>query len=90
MKPRYVTQYVYVISTYKMKKTPWEHAFEGKHGSGSDIYCLEYEKKELLALGYSFKRFIKDSAIKYVGMEVAKSTVLHAFFGKYWDTMCKV
>ncbi|CEG66634.1 hypothetical protein RMATCC62417_03177 [Rhizopus microsporus] len=70
----------FLLESANETKTPWEHAFEGKHGSGSDIYCLEYEKKELLDLGYSFKRFVKDSAIKYAGMEVAKSTVLHAFF----------
>jgi hypothetical protein len=33
-------------------------------------------------LGYSFRRFVKDSAVNYAGMEVAKATVLNAFFGK--------
>ncbi|KAI9470794.1 MAG: hypothetical protein EXX96DRAFT_490189 [Benjaminiella poitrasii] len=60
-------------------RSPWEYAFEGKRNN-TDIFCLEYETKTLLELGYSFRRFIKDTAINYAGMEVAKATVLHAFF----------
>ncbi|GAA5796783.1 hypothetical protein HPULCUR_002158 [Helicostylum pulchrum] len=60
-------------------KTPWEHAFE-RIRSTTDIYCLEYETESLLGLGYAFRKFIRDSAINYAGMEVAKATVLHAFF----------
>ncbi|KAI8973855.1 hypothetical protein BDB01DRAFT_807807 [Pilobolus umbonatus] len=59
--------------------TPWEHAFE-KSGNNTDIFCLQYDTKELLKLGYSFRRFIKDSAISYAGLEIAKTTVLQAFF----------
>lgn len=49
----------------------------------SDIFCLEYETDRLLELGYSFRQFVKDSAVKYAGMEIAKATVLKAFFGNY-------
>lgn len=61
---------------------PWEHAME-RNRYNSDIFCLEYETDKLLELGYSFRKFVKDSAVKYAGMEVAKATVLKAFFGKY-------
>ncbi|CEP13103.1 hypothetical protein [Parasitella parasitica] len=60
-------------------KTPWEHAFEQKRNH-NDIFCLEYEAETLLQLGYAFRRFVKDTAVNYAGMEVAKATVLHAFF----------
>jgi hypothetical protein len=33
-----------------------------------------------LDLGYSFKKFVRDTAVNYAGMEVAKATVLNAFF----------
>ncbi|KAI7898976.1 uncharacterized protein BX663DRAFT_545973 [Cokeromyces recurvatus] len=59
--------------------SPWELAFEGKRNN-TDLFCLEYETETLLKLGYSFKRFIKDTAINYAGMEVAKATILHSFF----------
>ncbi|KAG1461792.1 hypothetical protein G6F46_004664 [Rhizopus delemar] len=61
-------------------KAPWELAFGGKHGNNNDIYCLEYETKELLELGYSFRKFVRDSAAKYAGMEIAKTTFLKAVF----------
>ncbi|KAI8876389.1 DUF726-domain-containing protein [Backusella circina FSU 941] len=58
---------------------PWEKAFENRR-NGDDVYCLEYEKETLLELGYSFKKFVRDTAVNYAGMEVAKATVLNAFF----------
>lgn len=61
---------------------PWEQAFEGNRNH-NDVFCLEYETETLLNLGYSFRRFVKDSAVNYAGMEVAKATVLSAFFGMY-------
>ncbi|KAI9254675.1 hypothetical protein BY458DRAFT_480852 [Sporodiniella umbellata] len=61
-------------------KAPWESAFTGKHGNNNDIFCLEYEKNELLQLGYSFQKFVRDSAVKYAGIEVAKTTMLKAVF----------
>ncbi|CAO3642179.1 unnamed protein product [Cunninghamella blakesleeana] len=45
-----------------------------------DTYCLEYESKILLDLGYAFRRFITNQALKYAGLEVAKQTALAAFF----------
>ncbi|EIE77134.1 hypothetical protein RO3G_01838 [Rhizopus delemar RA 99-880] len=66
-------------------KAPWELAFGGKHGNNNDIYCLEYETKELLELGYSFRKFVRDSAAKYAGMEIAKTTFLKAVFADVID-----
>ncbi|CAO3620127.1 unnamed protein product [Mucor hiemalis] len=60
-------------------RVPWEQAFEGNRNH-NDVFCLEYETETLLNLGYSFRRFVKDSAVNYAGMEVAKATVLSAFF----------
>lgn len=48
---------------------------------------MEYETDSLLGLGYAFRKFIRDSAINYAGMEVAKATVLHAFFGNFFLNM---
>ncbi|KAI8982208.1 hypothetical protein BDF20DRAFT_987148 [Mycotypha africana] len=59
--------------------TPWERAFEGNRAN-NDVFCLNYEQDILLDLGYSFKKFVKDTAIRYAGMEVARATVLHAVF----------
>lgn len=69
-------------TTHVLKKsqTPWEHAFE-RNRNNDDIFCLEYETETLLDLGYSFRKFVRDSAVSYAGMEVAKATVLSAFFG---------
>lgn len=35
-------------------------------------------------LGIAFEKFVRNQAIKYAGVEVAKQTALHAFFGKYY------
>lgn len=32
-------------------------------------------------LGIAFEKFVRNQAIKYAGVEVAKQTALHAFFG---------
>ncbi|KAG2197086.1 hypothetical protein INT46_003154 [Mucor plumbeus] len=69
----------FLFDSKEETRTPWEHAFEGKRNH-TDIFCLEYETEILLQLGYSFRRFVKDTAVNYAGMEVAKATVLHAFF----------
>lgn len=34
-------------------------------------------------LGIAFEKFVRNQAIKYAGVEVAKQTALHAFFGKH-------
>ncbi|KAI8375199.1 hypothetical protein BD560DRAFT_488819 [Blakeslea trispora] len=69
----------FLLESKEETKTPWELAFE-KNRSHDEVFCLEYETDELLNLGYSFKKFVRDSAIRYAGMEMAKQTVLKAFF----------
>ncbi|ORZ19860.1 hypothetical protein BCR42DRAFT_459964 [Absidia repens] len=54
-------------------------ALEGSR-EPTDTFCLEYEKETLQELGYAFRKFLANSALKYAGMEVAKQTALHAFF----------
>lgn len=34
-------------------------------------------------LGIAFEKFVRNQAIKYAGVEVAKQTALHAFFGNH-------
>ncbi|KAI8049136.1 uncharacterized protein B0P05DRAFT_575912 [Gilbertella persicaria] len=69
----------FLLDSKDETRTPWETAFE-KNRLHDEIFCLEYETDELLNLGYSFKKFVRDSAVRYAGMEVAKQTVLKAFF----------
>ncbi|CAO3592728.1 unnamed protein product [Absidia cylindrospora] len=58
---------------------PWITTFENQRHQ-IDTFCLEYEKKTLLDLGYAFRRFLTNQALKYAGLEVAKQTALAAFF----------
>ncbi|KAJ8662910.1 hypothetical protein O0I10_001086 [Lichtheimia ornata] len=60
-------------------KTPWEKAFATARNF-NDIYCLRYETDALMDLGIAFEKFVRNQAIKYAGVEVAKQTALHAFF----------
>ncbi|KAL7310136.1 hypothetical protein PS15m_010931 [Mucor circinelloides] len=69
----------FLLDSKQETRSPWEHAFEGRRNH-TDIFCLEYETETLLQLGYSFRQFVKDTAVNYAGMEIAKATVLHAFF----------
>jgi hypothetical protein len=46
----------------------------------TDTFCLEYERKTLQDLGYAFRKFLSNQALRYAGMQVAKQTALHAFF----------
>ncbi|KAG2200447.1 hypothetical protein INT47_011427 [Mucor saturninus] len=69
----------FLLESKQETRTPWEHAFE-RNRNHNDIFCLEYETDTLLELGYSFRKFVRDSAVNYAGMEVAKATVLSAFF----------
>ncbi|KAI9252863.1 hypothetical protein BDA99DRAFT_548304 [Phascolomyces articulosus] len=59
--------------------TPWEHAF-ARAKNYNDIYCLQYESDPLMDLGLAFDKFVKNQAIRYAGVEVAKQTALRAFF----------
>ncbi|KAI8337003.1 hypothetical protein BC941DRAFT_426338 [Chlamydoabsidia padenii] len=59
--------------------TPWIETFKNDR-QGIDTFCLEYEKKTLEELGYAFRRFLTNQALKYAGLEVAKQTALQAFF----------
>ncbi|CAO3637654.1 unnamed protein product [Cunninghamella echinulata] len=57
----------------------WVEAFKDKKQI-TDTYCLEYETNILLDLGYAFRKFVTNQALKYAGLEVAKQTALAAFF----------
>ncbi|KAI8081713.1 uncharacterized protein BX664DRAFT_361834 [Halteromyces radiatus] len=59
--------------------TPWINSFENNR-QNIDTFCLEYETKVLKELGYAFRRFLTNQALKYAGLEVAKQTALQAFF----------
>ncbi|KAI8328991.1 hypothetical protein BC941DRAFT_363196 [Chlamydoabsidia padenii] len=62
-------------------KTPWIKAFQQvNRREKTDTFCLEYERKTLQDLGYAFRKFLSNQALRYAGMEVAKQTALHAFF----------
>ncbi|KAI7866068.1 hypothetical protein BDF14DRAFT_1818331 [Spinellus fusiger] len=69
----------YLANSKDEVQSPWIDAFSQKR-SQSDVYCLAYETEELLALGHSFQRFVTNQAVRYAGVEVAKQTVLRAFF----------
>ncbi|KAI9489118.1 hypothetical protein BDB00DRAFT_845235 [Zychaea mexicana] len=60
-------------------RTPWERGF-ARAKNYNDIYCLQYESDELMDLGLAFEKFVKNQAIRYAGVEVAKQTALRAFF----------
>ncbi|KAL1935010.1 hypothetical protein VTP01DRAFT_4150 [Rhizomucor pusillus] len=60
-------------------RTPWERGFS-KAKNFNDIYCLQYESDALLDLGIAFRKFVKNQALRYAGLEVAKQTALNAFF----------
>ncbi|KAI8394237.1 uncharacterized protein BYT42DRAFT_609968 [Radiomyces spectabilis] len=70
----------FLLESKDETQTPWEDAFH-ESKTVNDIYCLKYEKDALFDLGTAFKRFITTYAIRYAGLEVAKKTALHAFFG---------
>ncbi|KAI9304203.1 hypothetical protein BJ944DRAFT_256404 [Cunninghamella echinulata] len=61
------------------EESTWIEAFKDKKQI-NDTYCLEYETNILLDLGYAFRKFITNQALKYAGLEVAKQTALAAFF----------
>lgn len=69
--------FTYVVRS----KTPWERAFT-RAKNYNDIYCLKYESDALMDLGNAFDKFVKNQALRYVGLEVAKQTALRAFFGR--------
>ncbi|KAI8064223.1 hypothetical protein BC940DRAFT_321322 [Gongronella butleri] len=57
---------------------PWTQALQNTQPG--DTFCLEYDTEILLSLGYAFRRFISNQALKYAGLEVAKQTALASFF----------
>lgn len=71
------TMFYYIIIVYI--QSTWIKALDNVK-LVDDTYCLEYESKILLDLGYAFRRFITNQALKYAGLEVAKQTALAAFF----------
>lgn len=42
---------------------------------------MEYETDALMDLGAAFQKFVRNQALRYAGVEVAKQTALKAFFG---------
>ncbi|KAI8143789.1 hypothetical protein BJV82DRAFT_514289 [Fennellomyces sp. T-0311] len=65
-------------------RTPWERGFS-RAKNYNDIYCLQFESDELMDLGLAFDKFVRNQAIRYAGVEVAKQTALRAFFSDVLD-----
>ncbi|KAI9313459.1 hypothetical protein BX666DRAFT_2030248 [Dichotomocladium elegans] len=69
----------YLLDEKDEFRTPWELGFSHDKNL-NDIYCLQYESDALLDLGIAFQKFVRNQAIRYAGLEVAKQTALNAFF----------